>query len=170
MQVHVELEGGMLPDRFGKHAPAADRPRGHGSARSFPFTASQIPDGAAALAWVFLDWDSIPVCGLPWIHWAAWTPVPQGCSELAVPEDASRLGMEGLVQGHNSGRAADGDGFMTGYTGPCPPDCDHDYTLMVMALDRRPDELADGFWANQLIAASRGHTMGRAYALLPSRV
>lgn len=167
MQVQVELEAGMLPDRFGKYAPASDQRAGHGSVRSFPFTLSEIPDGTKALAWVFLDWDSIPVVGMPWIHWAAWVPVAQGTTQLSVPEDASRLGMDGLIQGRNSGK--DADSFMVGYAGPYPPDRDHTYTLMVMALDHVPTQLTDGFWANQLIAATRGHTVGRAYAMLPSR-
>ncbi|MBM6999100.1 YbhB/YbcL family Raf kinase inhibitor-like protein [bacterium] len=175
MKVTVALnEYGMLPDAYGKYAPAQDRDDERMSARSFPFTVEDVPAGTRALAWVFLDWDSIPVCGLPWIHWAAWydfgldgDPV----ARLAIPDDASRTGLPGLHQGHTSHRDSRGV-FGVGYQGPCPPDKDHVYTMWVLALDKAPTSVgADGapFWANELVAAARGHALAEARAFVPSR-
>ncbi len=188
MKVHVGLDGGYLADRFGKYASAADKDGGHASRRSFPFEVDDVPEDAQALAWLLLDWDSIPVCGLPWVHWCAWLddgrdmdddmapglrdsagPVGGAESEsVAVPEDASRQGVEGLHQGRTSGKGARGV-FGVGYEGPCPPDKDHVYTLYVAALDEAPQGLDEPFWANELVAACRGHILALAKAELPSR-
>lgn len=170
MKIEVALENGMLADRFGKYAPAQDR-GGHGvSKRSFPFVVSDVPQGARALAWVFYDWDSVPVCGLPWIHWDAWLGFADGAvpARVEIPEDASRQGLAGLHEGRTSGRDAKG-AFGVGYEGPCPPDKDHVYTLHVVALDAEPAGLEAPFWANELVAACRGHIVDGAKALLPSR-
>jgi Raf kinase inhibitor-like YbhB/YbcL family protein len=169
MRIDVELEGGMLPDRYGKYASAQDTRGAHGSLRSFPFTVEGIPQGTRALAWLFYDWDSIPVCGMQWMHWCAWYGAgEQGVpTVLEVPEDASRSGMPGLRQGRNSNKAP--GGFRTGYAGPCPPDRDHVYTLHVVALDEEPHGLGEPFWANELIAACRGHVLDGAKVDLPSR-
>lgn len=166
--VHLD-ENGLLPDRFGKYCAPEDREGGHMSRRSFPFVLNCVPYGTRALAWVFLDWDSVPVCGFPWIHWCGYLADVDDVGEVMLREDASRLGYAGMVEGHNSERLPDGS-FGCGYVGPCPPDRDHTYTLHVVALDAVP-ELPAGraFWANELVAACRGHVLGEAVAQLPSR-
>lgn len=167
MQVHVTLDAnGMLPDAYGKFCDPADAP-GHLCARSFPFEVSGIPAGTQALAWVFLDWDSTPVCGFPWIHWCAQLSGVAGQDAVSVPEDASRAGMPGLDQGFTSAAKSE-PASATGYVGPCPPDRDHVYTLHVVALDEAC-ALEAPFWANQLVGAARGHILAEAAAQLPSR-
>lgn len=166
MQVEVELDArGFLPDAYGKHSAPADQGAGM-CLRSFPFRVSGVPAGTRALAWVFMDWDSTPVCGFPWMHWCAYQTGVQG-EVVEFADDASRKAPAGLVQGYNSAAKRDPE-FGVGYEGPCPPDADHVYTMHVVALDSQPD-LPAPFWANQLVAACRGHVLAEAVALLPSR-
>lgn len=166
MRISVELDGGLLPDAYGKYAPQADR-AGRLSIRSFPFEVSDIPAGTESLAILFFDWDSVPVCGFPWIHWCALLDGVAGAETVAVPDDASRVGMDGLSQGFNSSGKNEPE-VGRGYVGPCPPDRDHVYTLRVYALDYVP-ELDEPFWANALVASTRGHMLAHAQVELPSR-
>lgn len=165
MRVDVELENGYLPDAYGKYAAEEDK-HGWSCRRSFPITVEDIPRDAEALALVFLDWDSVPVCGFPWIH---WTAVIRGPFEdaLEIPDDASRKCPCRLVQGYNSAAKSE-PARGVGYVGPCPPDADHAYTLKVFALDEEPD-LDGPFWANELMRECREHAIDEADAILPSR-
>lgn len=70
MKVHVELDGGLLADRFGKYAPEPDRLEGF-PVRSFPIEINDVPQEARTLALAFIDYDAIPVGGFCWIHWTA---------------------------------------------------------------------------------------------------
>lgn len=171
MELKIELENGFLPDRYGKHAAAEDRPSGAGSERSFPFELSGIPAGAKAAAWVFFDWDAIPVVGMPYMHWTAWLDLSQvelaEGSVLSLADDASRAGVPGLRQAYNSGHSA--GGFAQGYAGPCPPDKDHIYTVYAFALDSVPADLEEPFYANELIGACRGHIIDQARFEFKSR-
>lgn len=155
MHIVLDLENGFLPDTYGKYADPADC-FDWSCRRSFPFEVTDIPAEAKALAFVFLDWGSVPVCGFPWIHWCAYVNGPLNES-FALADDASRNGAEGLMQGYNSAAQSEPERG-TGYVGPCPPDADHVYTLRVMALDT-PVDLADPFWANELVAAVREHVL-----------
>ena len=47
MDIHVELENGLLPDRFGKYAPAEDLVDGHPCV-SFPIEVRDVPVEALA--------------------------------------------------------------------------------------------------------------------------
>ena len=170
MELHVQLDGeGFLPDKFGKFCAPADRDGERLCRRSFPLSLTGLPQGTQAVAWVLLDWDSVPVCGFPWIHWCGVLSVAAAAAEVSVPEDASRRGVEGLREGHSSLRHADGS-FGVGYVGPCPPDKTHAYTLHAVALDAAP-ELPEGraFWANELVGACKGHVLAEAAVDLPSR-
>jgi Raf kinase inhibitor-like YbhB/YbcL family protein len=165
MKVSVALDGqGYLPDAYGKFSAAQDQGAGM-CLRSFPFSVTDVPQGTQALAWIFMDWDSTPVCGFPWMHWCAYQADVTGDVEFA--DDVSRKGRPGLVQGYNSAAKRDPQ-FGVGYEGPCPPDADHVYTMHVVALDAVP-QLEAPFWANQLVAACRGHVLAEASVLLPSR-
>lgn len=166
--VHLDDEG-LLPDRFGKFCDPQDCDGERLCRRSFPFTLDCVPFGTHAVAWVLLDWDSVPVCGFPWIHWCGVLDDIDDVGEVSVPEDASRRGLAGMREGHSSLRHADGS-FGVGYVGPCPPDKTHAYTLHVVALDVVP-ELPEGraFWANELVAACKGHVLSEATIDLPSR-
>ena len=169
MELHVLLENDMLADTYAKYGDQNDIVDGL-NLRSFPFEVTDINPRARALAWIFLDWDSIPVCGFPWIHWCAWTKLsPTALSEglgLAIDEDASRNSLE-IYQGYNSAAKTD-RAIAQGYVGPCPPDKDHVYTLYAVALDVEP-ELTDPFWANELVTQSRDHIIETARISLPSR-
>lgn len=173
MQLEVRLdEQGFLPDVFAKHAPSSNRVDGTPT-RSFPFDVTDIPTAARALAIAFIDYDSIPVCGFAWIHWtAALRLPPEGGGRLLVPENASNLQAFGMVQGRNSSAAARGEAgnpqVAHRYNGPQPPDGAHVYTLYVHALDDMPT-LTEGFWANKLVWAIKGHVLATARADLPAR-
>ena len=167
MYITVELdEQGFLPNAYGKYADAADQ-KGRLCVRSFPFTVHEIPADAQALAWIFLDWDSTPVCGFPWIHWCAQLDGIEGADEITVPEDAGRQGMPGLIQGYTSAAKSEPE-VGTRYVGPCPPDCDHVYTLHVVALDEAAS-LDAPFWANSLVKRCKEHVLAEATIDLPSR-
>ena len=167
MQIKVDLERGCLPDRFTKHAAAADLVGGV-PGRSFPFAVSDLPAGTKTLALTLVDYDSIPVCGFAWIHWlaanlpASWTQVPENASR--TPELAAKF-----VQGKNSNanRFAPREPVtQVGYTGPQPPDKRHDYTLTAYALDAALP-LEDGYWANDFRRARQGHVLATAQLALP---
>ena len=173
MQLEVTLdEHGFLPDTFAKHAPSSNRVDGTPT-RSFPFDVTDIPATAKALAIALIDYDSIPVCGFAWIHWtAAFRLPPDGGARLSVPENASNLQALGMVQGRNSSAAARGGAgnpqVAYRYNGPQPPDGTHVYTLYAYALDDMP-ALTEGFWANELVWATKGHVLATAQADLPAR-
>ncbi len=169
MRIHVELENGLLPDRFGKYAPEAYQIDGH-AVRSFPISIEDVPAQAKTLALTFLDWDAIPVGGFCWIHWIACNFPPD---TALIPEDASASGAVACVQGANSdwsplaGSCADAR-VIHRYAGPCPPDKTHDYTLTMYALDCELD-LPEGYYLNEFRRAIRGHVLAEASVELPSR-
>ena len=175
MDIRVELdERGLIPDRFAKHADAkylyANTPT-----RSFPIEIVDIPNEAKSIALTFFDYDSIPVCGFAWIHWAV-CGIDAGEAKdgvLKLPEDASNRQSLGMVQGRNSSASrlfgGSTDPLLTcRYNGPQPPDKTHVYTLRAYALDFAP-QLEEGFWLNELMAAMRGRIIARAEKNLPAR-
>lgn len=169
MHISVELENGLLPDRFGKYAPDSYQLDGH-PIRSFPIAISDVPEGTKSLALTFLDWDSIPVCGFCWIHWIACNFPPD---TTFIPEDASASEAIPCVQGSNSDWSSlAGDctdpRVIHRYAGPYPPDATHEYTLQVYALDCELD-LEEGYYLNEFRHAIRGHVMAEATLELPSR-
>lgn len=165
MRIMMDLDHGYLPDAYGKYAAEADV-SSWACRRSFPFTVEGIPADTGALAIFFLDWDSVPSCGFPWIHWCAYINGPFD-DTLEIPDDISRIGSMRLQQGYNSAQHEE-PAIGAGYVGPCPPDCDHSYTLRVYALE---DELLldAPFWANELLACCRGHILDEAGKHIPSR-
>lgn len=165
MKISVPLdENGLLPDLYGKYAPA-DATIDGDPCVSFPIAVEELPEGAQALALTLVDWDSIPVCGFPWIHWCA-TDIP--VADL-IPENASQSGELAMVQGSNSRVASSDDPLVTQrYTGPYPPDKTHDYTLRVFALDG-PLGLAEGYFLNEFRHKVKGHVLDSARVELPSR-
>lgn len=130
MRIQMELDRGYLPDAYGKYAAPEDC-YDWSCRRSFPFTVEDVPYGTRALAVFFIDWDSVPVCGFPWIHWCAYV---NGDFEgdIEFPDDLSRNEHSRLVQGYNSAAKSEPERGV-GYIGPCPPDRDHKYTLQVIA-------------------------------------
>ena len=99
MKIAIPLdENGMLPDRFGKFSSPELRRDGNNIC-SFPIEVSGVSEGAKSLALSFVDYDSIPVCGFAWIHWAACEISPD---TTLIPENASHSGEFDFVQGSNS--------------------------------------------------------------------
>lgn len=167
MDITVPLQEGLLPDEYGKYAPAqlmvADHP-----VKSFPIKITGSPADTKSFALTFVDYDSTPVCGFTWIHWLA-ANIP--ASLTTIPADASRQLAEQFVQGNNSnaGALVNGDPRITsGYVGPQPPDKVHDYTLTVYALDQSL-ALTNGYWLNDFLNAAKGHILATAKVNLPSR-
>ena len=80
MKIDVPLENGLLPDRYGKFAPATNQLAGQ-PVTSFPIKISNAPTTTKAYAIVMVDYDSIPVCGFTWIHWIA-TNIPGDLQEI----------------------------------------------------------------------------------------
>lgn len=167
MKISVPLEGGLLPDCFGKYSAEELRKDGN-NIHSFPIHIEGVPAGAKSLALSFVDYDSIPVCGFAWIHWAACGMDPS--TEL-VPEGASHSGLFGFTQGANSclSRAEEtSTDVINGYIGPCPPDKNHRYTLQVYALDCELG-LPEGFYFNDFHWAMDGHVLDSATLNIESR-
>ncbi|MFC4760439.1 YbhB/YbcL family Raf kinase inhibitor-like protein [Fructobacillus durionis] len=152
----IKEMSGYLPDKYGKFAPEAFRDSGI-PVCSFPFKVDKLPEGTKDLAITLIDYDAVPVCGFPFIHWLAtgFGPV------TAVEEDSSRADKD-LIQGENSFGSKFypdyGVNITQHYGGPMPPNCDHDYTLTVFALDEKLD-LSNGFYLNELMKAMKGHVL-----------
>lgn len=170
MKISVALENGLLPDRFGKFAEDKDLVDGHPN-RSFPIEITDVPEHAKSLALVFVDFDSIPVCGFCWIHWLA-CDIP--ANTQLIPEHASFEQSVPMVQGSNSdwSRMAGGSTnplVYCRYAGPYPPDKTHVYTLTVYALDCESLGLEEGYLLNDMRKTMAGHVIDRARVELPSR-
>lgn len=169
MRVHVDLENGLLADRFGKFAPPEDRLEDF-PVRSFPIEIADVPEQAQSLALVFIDFDAIPVGGFCWIHWIACNIPPE---TTLIPENASATGAVPCVQGANSNWSpmahdSTNRNVYCRYCGPQPPDATHVYTLTLYALDCTLD-LPEGFYLNELRHAMQGHVLDQARVELPSR-
>lgn len=160
MKIIIPTEGGFLPDKYSKHS---DVKLNGNPVVSFPVEFADVPSGAKSLALVFVDFDSIPVCGFAWIHWLAANIKPD---TVTLAEDASRKA-EGMVQGSNSCASpfvGERDVNVTHrYIGPCPPDKDHTYKVTAYALDCMLD-LKDGFFLNEMLRKMDGHIIGKATA------
>jgi hypothetical protein len=156
MKLHSKnVINGYLEDKFGYRDD--QKPN-----RSFHLTWSDLPKDAKTLALIFVDYDAIPVCGFPWIHWACANIDPK-LNEL--PENASAE--MNLLQGVNSrispflqGNKKISKEDAIGFAGCAPPDKTHTYTLYVYALDTKLN-LAKGFYANELIKAIEGHILAQ---------
>ncbi|MBS9336072.1 YbhB/YbcL family Raf kinase inhibitor-like protein [Fructobacillus papyrifericola] len=150
---------GYLPDKYGKAAGAEDKVDGV-PVCSLPIELSDLPAGTKDLAITFIDYDAIPVCGFPFIHWVA----TNFGAVTSIPEDASRED-KSLCQGSNSFASKFypdfGKEIVYRYGGPMPPDKDHDYTLTVYALDEKLD-LQEGYYLNELFKAMQGHVLAEA--------
>ncbi len=156
MHISVPTKAGYLDDLYGRRANVSAGPV------SFPINIADVPAGTKTLALTLVDFDAIPVGGLPWIHWIV-ANIP--ADVVDIPENASRSGVIDFVQGHNS---LAGDIFgetdpeiTTRYANPAPPDQDHAYTLTVYALDTVLP-LKEGFWMNELYHAMANHILDEA--------
>ncbi len=129
---------------------------------SFPFEIQNAPQGTRSFALFLEDRDAIPVARFSWIHWVA-----ANLTEPKLEENASANPGGRFVQGVNSwasrllGANALTDGEAARYGGMAPPDKPHVYEMHVYALDTKLD-LKDGFFANELFKAMKGHVLAEA--------
>lgn len=160
MKITIPTEGKFLPEKYSKHS---DVKLNGNPIVSFPVEFSEVPSNAKSLALVFVDFDSIPVCGFAWIHWLAANIAPD---TVTLAEDASRKAV-GMVQGTNSCASpfvGERDVNVTHrYIGPCPPDKDHIYKVTAYALDCMLD-LDEGFFLNEMLKKMDGHIIEKASA------
>lgn len=158
MKITIPTKDGYLPDKYSKYS---DVKLNGNPILSFPVEFSDVPENAKSLALVFVDFDSIPVCGFAWIHWLAANIAPD---TVTLAEDASRKAV-GMVQGSNSCASpfvGERDKNVTcRYIGPTPPDKDHIYRVTAYALDRMLD-LRDGFFLNEMLRKMDGHIIEKA--------
>jgi len=152
---------GYLEDRFGKHETQILTSKEYNP--SFHLAWSDLPKDTESMALIFLDYDAIPVCGFPWIHWTVANIDPK-LKEL--PENASmemKL-LEGVTS-WNSGLLSKEHRLdkedATGYGGCAPPDQAHRYTIYMYALNKKLN-LSRGFYANELLKAMDGYILDQA--------
>lgn len=155
MKITTDFAHNILPDRYSKHTDELEL----GNAIvSFPFEVLDVPKEAKSLAWTFVDYDSIPVCGFAYIHWCV-ANLP--ADKTKIEADFSRLDNQHL-HGKNSlvskFLATDFSAIENNYIGPYPPDQDHVYTLTVFALDDFL-ELSEGLYLNELQKAVKPHLL-----------
>lgn len=165
MRIQMELDRGYLPDAYGKYAAPEDC-YDWSCRRSFPFTVEDVPYGTRALAVFFIDWDSVPVCGFPWIHWCAYV---NGDFEgdIEFPDDLSRNEHSRLVQGYNSAAKNEPERGV-GYVGPCPPTATTN-TRCRLSPSMTNHSSSPPSGPTELLDACRGHAIDEAGRILPSR-
>lgn len=174
MKIKVGLEDGYLADKFTKYASNEFKDSDDKPILSFPMQVSEIPDGARYLALSFIDHDAVAVVGFSWIHWLVANIPTNSKSEVNLPEDFSRDPSLGVVQGENSNAKSPANGAKDSltnwhYSGPQPPDRDHDYTLTVYALSDKL-ELNDRFLFNEFRQKVRQKTIGVTEINVKARV
>lgn len=158
MKIQVNFDQNVLPDAYGKGASVTYK---HYAITSFPFEVSDLPQGTKTLAWSFVDYDSIPVCGFAYIHWVV-ANVP--AKQTVIPENFAKEDKT-HTHGYNSlvskFLTEDYTAMDKDYLGPYPPDKDHNYTLTVYALDSELP-LQDGFYLNELKHLAKDHILAQA--------
>lgn len=161
MRISTPLIDTYLPETYSKHATGTDLLQGV-PVTSMPVTFEAVPANAKSLALYMIDYDAVPVSGFPWIHWVV-ADLPGDL--VLLPEDASRSGVVDMVQGKNSNAGNfvnhPDSNINQRYTGPQPPNADHQYLLVALALDTKLN-LPAGFWLNELLHAAAGHVLATA--------
>lgn len=125
-----------------------------------------LPKEAKTLALFCIDFDSIPSCGFPVIHWSVANIDP---SWNELKENASLELKNNLIQGLNSTCSPffGGEKKMkftedtTLFLGCGPRDKDHTYTLNLFALNKSLN-LKNGFFANEMLNQIQGHVIEKA--------
>lgn len=152
---------GYLEDRFGKHETQILTSKEYNP--SFHLAWSDLPKDTESMALIFLDYDAIPVCGFPWIHWTIANIDP---TFFELPENASvemnlLEGVNSCYSGllHEKHKLNKEDA--TGFCGCAPPDQAHRYTIYMYALNKNL-HLSRGFYANELLKAMDGCILDQA--------
>lgn len=150
----IKTDFRTIPERFSKNAHKDDVILGN-PVRSFPFSMEDLPVGTKFIAFTLIDYDAVPVCSFPWIHWLVADMEVSGDS-VFIPENISVEQREKLVQGKNSFSTPflenDFSENETLYVGPTPPDKDHRFTLTAYALSDKVN-LSNGFHLDELLFA-----------------
>lgn len=169
MKIKVKTQNNYLSDKYTKYA-SEELKRSGIPYVSFPIEFEDIPSETKSLALTFIDYDAVPVCGFPWIHWIV-ANIPGNITELS--ENASEKKEFAIVQGQNSFASPLGGQkdpkIVHQYGGPTPPDKDHDYTLTVYALDKNLN-VSNGFYLNELLKEIDGHVLAEKSITVVGRV
>lgn len=163
MKIHVVKENGYLPKKYSKYAEEKDRRNGNPIV-SFPIELTEVPEKAKTYALTLIDFDAVPVCGFPWIHWIACN-VPSISKKIPENISAGNMPGIGIIQGQNSFASPfvgeTDTAIIHRYAGPTPPDRDHNYQLRIYALDTEL-ELQEGFCLNELYDKMNSHIIDEA--------
>lgn len=152
------MENGYFEDKYGRYGTQLNR---NGKCTySFPFSIEDAPEGTESFCGIFYDMDDVPASGFVWIHWTFCN-----LTETEVAENVS-VNNPNFVQGMSTFHSiADGanDNKEEGatYGGPAPEGGDHEYTLVVFALDTKLD-LEEQFYMNEMVYAMEGHVLDKA--------
>ena len=162
MRIKIETEHGYLPKKYSKYADERYKFKDNPIV-SFPITLEEVTNGTKSFALTVIDFDAIPVCGFPWIHWLV-CDIPGTTTD--IPENVSANNTLNIVQGKNSFSSNFVGGndpqIICRYVGPTPPDKDHKYTVDVYALDCDTLYLSDGFYLNELYDRMENHILAKA--------
>lgn len=161
MRITTDFE--TIPDQYSKHC--ADDAKIDGQPIvSFPFYVDQLDPTSQYLHWALTDDDAIPVCGFQWIHWTVANVPLQAlmfdigdADAIQIPPDFSRQ-MVSMVPEAAQGRNSEASRLVRStnpmvyerYTGPTPPDHDHNYQLRVWETEKPLTGLKNGFWLNEM--------------------
>lgn len=163
MKIKVPFKNNVLPKSFGKEAVESDMLQ-ENPVRSFPFEIQEIPTETKYLAISLIDYDAVPVCSFPWIHWLV-TDIKVEGTEISIPENYSLDFRDGLIQGKNSFSSpllgADFTEIENVFVGPTPPDKNHRYTLNVFALSEKTN-LENGFYYNEFLDKVKKNSIDNA--------
>lgn len=126
---------------------------------SIPFEIVDAPKHTKSFAFVFEDYDAVPLCGFSWIHWI-------GCNLTRSTILANEsVAARDFVQGSNSwisplaGSHSREESSV--YGGMAPPNGPHLYQLQVFALDTLLP-LERGFYLNEMYKALENHILEQA--------
>ncbi|MCF0217919.1 MAG: YbhB/YbcL family Raf kinase inhibitor-like protein [Malacoplasma sp.] len=162
---NIDANGYMHQD-FGGNCKKPDHFMDGNNVYSFHIGWSEIPINTKSIAIFYFDYDSIPVCGFPFLHWAV-ANIDPNIKELN--ENASVLMQDTLIQGKNSTYSPlfsqDHKPNLSLKTqlfvGSAPPNCDHIYTVKVYAVNKMLD-LKNGFFVNELMNQLSGNVLDKA--------
>lgn len=166
--MRISTDFHTIPDEYSKHADDTNKLNGEPIV-SFPFYVDELPENAQYLHWELVDDDAIAVSGFQWIHWAvANLPIDalmydfNDSHALAIPPDFSRQ-LPGMIPEALQGRTSQASKLVKAtdpaltmrYTGPNPPDKDHEYLLRVWTTEEPLPGLEQGFRLNEMLRALR---------------
>ncbi len=154
------IKNNYLDDAFGHRGTEFLKTK---PCRSLHLAWEDAPKNTQSLALIFIDYEAIPVCGFPWIHWtvANIPPGKNGSGELHENISMEKKLLEGVTS-WNSGLLPKERHLnkedATGYGGSAPPDKAHLYTIDFYALDTSL-KLERGFFMSELIRGMDGHIL-----------